>query len=105
MTLSEKILMLRKQRGWSQEELAERLGVSRQSVSKWESGNSLPDLNRILDLSRLFEVTTDFLLKDEEPGERRPESCDCSGEGNRMQQECRNGQESQADPDGQAAQA
>lgn len=105
MTLSEKILMLRKQKGWSQEELAERLGVSRQSVSKWESGNSLPDLNRILDLSRLFEVTTDFLLKDEEPGERRSESGDCSGKGNRMQQRCRNGQESQADPNGQAAQA
>lgn len=69
MVLSDKILMLRKQKGWSQEELAERLGVSRQSVSKWESGASLPDLNRILDLSRLFAVTTDFLLKDEEPAE------------------------------------
>ena len=66
MTLSEKILMLRKQKGWSQEELAEQLGVSRQSVSKWESGTSLPDLNRILDLSRLFSVSTDFLLKEEE---------------------------------------
>ena len=57
MSLSEKILMLRKQKGWSQEELAEQLGVSRQSVSKWESGTSLPDLNRILDLSRLFSVS------------------------------------------------
>ena len=85
MTLSEKILMLRKQKGWSQEELAEQLGVSRQSVSKWESGTSLPDLNRILDLSRLFSVSTDFLLKEEEVLEEEPEPPDpeqgtCSGE-------------------------
>ena len=69
MILSEKIYMLRKKKGWSQEELAERLGVSRQSVSKWESGASLPDLNRVLELSRIFQVTTDFLLKDEESGD------------------------------------
>lgn len=69
MILSEKIYMLRKKKGWSQEELAERLGVSRQSVSKWESGASLPDLNRVLELSRIFQVTTDFLLKDEEAGD------------------------------------
>lgn len=85
MTLSEKILMLRKQKGWSQEELAEQLGVSRQSVSKWESGTSLPDLNRVLDLSRLFSVSTDFLLKEEEVMEEEPEPPDpeqgtCSGE-------------------------
>lgn len=85
MTLSEKILMLRKQKGWSQEELAEQVGVSRQSVSKWESGTSLPDLNRILDLSRLFSVSTDFLLKEEEVMEEEPEPPDpeqgtCSGE-------------------------
>ena len=73
MTLSEKILMLRKQKGWSQEELAEQLGVSRQSVSKWESGTSLPDLNRILDLSRLFSVSTDFLLKEAETMEEETE--------------------------------
>ena len=65
MNLPEKILMLRKEKGWSQEELAEKLDVSRQSVSKWESGASQPDLNRILDLSRIFDVTTDFLLKEE----------------------------------------
>lgn len=76
MTLSEKILMLRKQKGWSQEELAEQLGVSRQSVSKWESGTSLPDLNRILDLSRLFSVSTDFLLKEEETMEEETEPPD-----------------------------
>ena len=65
MILAEKIVRLRKQVGWSQEELAEKLGVSRQSVSKWESANSIPDLNKILRLTEIFEVSTDFLLKDE----------------------------------------
>ena len=65
MILAEKILNLRKQNGWSQEELAMRLGVSRQSVSKWESGTSIPDLERIIRLSQIFEVSTDYLLKDE----------------------------------------
>mgnify|MGYP002224291009 CR=1 FL=1 len=50
--------------GWSQEELAERLNVSRQSVSKWESAQSMPDIDKILQLSSLFSVTTDCLLKD-----------------------------------------
>ena len=63
--LSDKIATLRKDAGWSQEELAERLGVSRQAVSKWESGASQPDLERVLALSELFEVSTDYLLKDE----------------------------------------
>jgi len=65
MILAEKIIKLRKQLGWSQEELAEKVNVSRQSVSKWESANSIPDLNRIIMLAELFEVSTDFLLKDE----------------------------------------
>ena len=65
MTLAEKITLLRRQRGWSQEDLAERMGVSRQSVSKWESAQSIPDINRILELSRIFEVSTDYLLKNE----------------------------------------
>ena len=65
MILSEKIVMLRKKYGWSQEELAERLDISRQSVSKWESGVSIPDLERIVSMSQLFGVTTDYLLKDE----------------------------------------
>ncbi|MGN0583877.1 MAG: helix-turn-helix domain-containing protein [Ruminococcus sp.] len=55
----------RKQNGWSQEELAEKMNVSRQAVSKWESAQSLPDLERILMLSSIFGVTTDYLLKDE----------------------------------------
>ena len=63
MTLAEKITLLRRQRGWSQEDLAERMGVSRQSVSKWESAQSIPDINRILELSRIFEVSTYYLLK------------------------------------------
>lgn len=65
MILSEKIVKLRKKNGWSQEELAEKLGISRQSVSKWESGTSIPDLDNILKLSALFDVSTDYLLKDE----------------------------------------
>lgn len=65
MILADKIMNLRKQNGWSQEQLAEQLGVSRQSVSKWESGMSIPDLEKILKMSSLFGVTTDYLLKDE----------------------------------------
>ncbi|MBQ3222261.1 MAG: helix-turn-helix transcriptional regulator [Clostridia bacterium] len=65
MILADKIIELRKKNGWSQEELAEKLNVSRQSVSKWEGALSTPDLGRILDMARLFGVTTDYLLKDE----------------------------------------
>ncbi len=65
MILAEKIMQLRKKNGWSQEELAEKLNVSRQSVSKWESAQSIPDLNKILLMSELFGVSTDYLLKDE----------------------------------------
>ncbi|MCM1113775.1 MAG: helix-turn-helix domain-containing protein [Muribaculum sp.] len=57
--------MLRKRNGWSQEDLAERLDISRQSVSKWESGASIPDLDKIIKLSSLFGVSTDYLLKEE----------------------------------------
>ena len=64
MILADKIIALRKKQGWSQEQLADRLGVSRQSVSKWESAQSVPDMNRILQLSEIFGVTTDYLLKD-----------------------------------------
>lgn len=65
MTLGEKISILRRQKGWSQEELADRLDISRQSVSKWESLASIPDLDKIVRLSELFGVTTDQLLKEE----------------------------------------
>lgn len=65
MLLSEKIMSLRKRNGWSQEELAQQLGVSRQSVSKWESMASIPDIQKIMSMSELFGVSTDYLLKDE----------------------------------------
>lgn len=64
MILADKIIDLRKKAGWSQEELADKLGVSRQSVSKWEGAQSIPDMNKILQLSDLFGVSTDYLLKD-----------------------------------------
>ena len=74
MILAEKIALLRRQNGWSQEELADQLNVSRQAVSKWEGGMSIPDLDKILKLSALFEVSTDYLLKDEleQPGATAP---------------------------------
>lgn len=65
MILAEKIIKLRKKNGWSQEELAAQMNVSRQSVSKWESMASIPDLDKIVKLSQLFGVSTDYLLKDE----------------------------------------
>lgn len=69
MTLADKIARQRKRAGLSQEGLAARLGVSRQAVSKWESGQSVPDVDRIVTLSEVFGVSTDYLLKDEEPGD------------------------------------
>lgn len=64
MIFADKIMNLRKKAGWSQEDLAEKVGVSRQSISKWESGQSIPDINRIIELSKIFDVSTDYLLKD-----------------------------------------
>lgn len=64
MNLADKIITLRKKNGWSQEELADKLDVSRQSVSKWEGAQSVPDLNKIILLSQIFGVSTDYLLKD-----------------------------------------
>lgn len=66
MTIGDKILKLRKEQGMSQEAFAEMLGVSRQSVSKWESGAAVPDTEKILAMSELFGVSTDFLLKNED---------------------------------------
>lgn len=65
MILADKIIDLRKKQGWSQEQLAEQLNVSRQSVSKWESAMSIPDMDKIVKMSNLFGVSTDYLLKDE----------------------------------------
>ena len=75
MILADKIVTLRKKAGWSQEELAQQLNVTRQSVSKWEGAQSIPDMEKILQMSRIFGVTTDFLLKDEmETAEAAPET-------------------------------
>jgi len=65
MIFADKLIELRKKNGMTQEELAEQLNVSRQSVSKWEGAQSVPDLDRVLKLSKLFGVTTDYLLKEE----------------------------------------
>lgn len=66
MDFSEKLLTLRKANDMTQEQLAEKLDVSRQSVSKWESGQATPDLEKIVALSAVFNVTTDYLLKSSE---------------------------------------
>ena len=77
MIFADKLIALRKKAGWSQEELAQQLNVSRQSVSKWEGAQSVPDLDKIVRLSRVFGVSTDYLLKDEleeqEPAPSLPE--------------------------------
>ena len=65
MTCAEKLLQLRKREGYSQEELADKLGVSRQAISRWEIGTTMPDANNILRLSKLFGVTTDYLLNED----------------------------------------
>ena len=63
--LADKIIELRKKNGWSQEQLAQKLNVTRQSISKWEGAQSVPDLQKIILLSEIFGVTTDYLIKDE----------------------------------------
>jgi len=65
MNMGEKILMLRKARGWSQEELADRIGVTRQAVSRWESGNAKPDADKLIAISDQFGVTADYLLREQ----------------------------------------
>lgn len=76
MILADKIIRLRKKNGWSQEELAENMNVSRQAVSKWEAAQTTPDLEKILQLSNMFGVTTDYLLKDELEDEEFTDSAD-----------------------------
>ena len=65
MILADKLIQLRKKNGWSQEELAEQMNVSRQAVCKWEGAQSIPDINKLIQLSKLFNVSLDYLLKDE----------------------------------------
>ena len=67
MTIADRIQSLRKSKGMSQEELADKVGVSRQAVSKWESEQATPDLDKVVIMSDIFEVTTDYLLKGIEP--------------------------------------
>ena len=65
MIFADKLIQLRKKNGLSQEELADKVGVSRQAVSKWESAQSIPDIDKVIALSGLFGVSIDYLLKDE----------------------------------------
>lgn len=67
MNIGDRILCLRKMKGISQEELADKVGVSRQAVSKWESEQSTPDLDKVIIMSDYFEVTTDYILKGIDP--------------------------------------
>ena len=67
MTIADRIQSLRKSKGMSQEELADRIGVSRQAVSKWESEQATPDLEKVVIMSEILEVTKDYLLKGIEP--------------------------------------
>ncbi len=83
MILADKIINERKKLGWSQEELADKLGVSRQSVSKWEGAQSVPDLQRILEMSQIFGVSTDYLLKDDIEAVVPTESSDDTGKATR----------------------
>ena len=69
MTIADRIQTLRKSKGMSQEELADAAGVSRQAVSKWESEQSTPDIDKVIILSEIFDVTTDYLLRGIEPVE------------------------------------
>lgn len=74
MILADKIIENRKKNGWSQEELADKLGVSRQSVSKWEGAQAVPDMKKILQMSEIFGVSTDYLLRDEIEEVQLPET-------------------------------
>ena len=65
MIFSEKLQLIRKNKGFTQEELAEKLGVSRQAVAKWESGQVYPDISNLIQISNLFNVTVDYLAKDQ----------------------------------------
>ena len=65
MKLPDKIIQHRKANGWSQEDFAEKMDVSRQAISRWENGTALPDAQNILQISKLFHVTTDYLLNDD----------------------------------------
>ena len=65
MTFAEKLVQLRKREGYTQEEVADRLEVSRQAISRWEMGTAVPDSSNLLQISKLFKVSTDYLLNDD----------------------------------------
>ncbi len=69
MTFGEKLLNLRRARGWTQEELADKIGVTRQALSKWEASSALPDTKNVVALAKLFGVTTDYLLCEDDGAE------------------------------------
>ena len=84
MNFADRIQQLRKTKGFSQEELADKVGISRQTVSKWESEQSMPDVERLLRLSEVLETTADYLLKGIEPagkGEAKPNAVAVSVQG------------------------
>ena len=70
MKLPDKIIKLRKENGWSQEDFAEKLNVSRQAISRWENGTALPDAQNILQISEQFHVSTDYLLNEDYKSDR-----------------------------------
>ena len=65
MQINKRIFELRKERGWPQDQLAEKVNVSRQSISKWESAQALPEIEKVIELSKIFQATTDYLLLDQ----------------------------------------
>ena len=74
MLLSDKLIQLRRSRGMSQEDLANEIGVSRQSVSKWEGAQAVPDLDKLVKIADFFGVSTDYLLKEELEGQESDSS-------------------------------
>lgn len=81
MKLADKLIMLRKEKGWSQEEFAEKLDVSRQAISRWENGTALPDAQNILQISKLFNLSADYLLNDDYEREADVPAAEAAAEG------------------------
>lgn len=90
MDFSEKLIRLRKQYGMSQEQLADKMNITRQSVSKWESGGTVPELAKLVALSEMFDVSIDYLVKDyiekERPGNLRDDAADRSEDTKRLEE-------------------
>lgn len=82
MALSDKLYMLRKKSGLSQEQLAEQLSVSRQAISKWESGQSVPESEKLVAISNYFKVSLDYLLKNDNEYEQQSGNSETETSGN-----------------------